>query len=128
MAAPQAAGRFKEVGEEDITRLRGMTLFGMIKQMQHLCGVASMIVSPSGALSPSGFALGWQSSPGGYNHAGNPYRDVTFVYYNSLSWEDPIYMRSDRTWPSITSVVFAMMLPMVKMPLMSLQRDKTATF
>ena len=58
MAAPQAAGRFKEVGEEDITRLRVMTLFGMIKQMQHLCGVASMIVSPSGALSPSGIALG----------------------------------------------------------------------
>ena len=59
MAAPQAAGRFlKEVGEEDITRLRGMTLFGIIKQMQHLCGVASMHVPPSGALSPSGFALG----------------------------------------------------------------------
>ena len=44
----------KEVGEEDITRLRGMTLFGIIKQMQHLCGVASMIVSPLGAFSPSG--------------------------------------------------------------------------
>ena len=51
MAAPQAAGHIKEVGEEDITRLRGM-LFGMIKQMQHLCGVANMIVSPEGALSP----------------------------------------------------------------------------
>ena len=50
----QTAGRFKEVGEEDITILRGMTLFGIIKQMQHLCGVASMIVSPSGAFSPSG--------------------------------------------------------------------------
>ena len=48
MAAPQATGRFKEVGEKDITRLRGMTLFGIIKQMYHLCGVASMIVSPSG--------------------------------------------------------------------------------
>ena len=35
MAAPQAAGRFKEVGKEDITRLRGM-LFGTIKQMQHV--------------------------------------------------------------------------------------------
>ena len=54
MAAPQAAGRFKEAGEEHITRLRGMTLFGIIKQMQHLCGVSSMIVSPLGALSPSG--------------------------------------------------------------------------
>ena len=54
MAAPQAAGLFKEVGEEDIPRLRGMTLFGIIKQMQHLCGVASMIVSSSGDLSPSG--------------------------------------------------------------------------
>ena len=72
MAVPQAAGRFKEMGEEDITRLRGMTLFGIIKQMQHLCGVASMIVSPLGALSPSGFALGRQSSLGRYNHAGNP--------------------------------------------------------
>ena len=66
MAAPQAAGRFKEVGEEDIKRLRGMTLFDIIKQMQHLCGVASMIVSPSC------FALGWQSSLGGYYHAGHP--------------------------------------------------------
>ena len=44
MAAPQAAGRFKRVGEEHITRLRGMTLFGIIKQMQHLCGVASMML------------------------------------------------------------------------------------
>ena len=40
MAAPK-------VGEEDITRLRGMTFFGIIKQMQHFSGVASMIVSPS---------------------------------------------------------------------------------
>ena len=72
MSAPQAAGRFKEVEEEDITRLRGMTLFGIIKQMQHLCGVASMIVSPEGALSTSGFALGWQNSLGGYNLASNP--------------------------------------------------------
>ena len=56
MAAPQAADRFKEVGEEDITRLRGM-LFGIITQMQHLHGVANMIVSPSGALSPLGFAF-----------------------------------------------------------------------
>ena len=40
MAAPQAAGRCKEVGEEDITRMRGMTSIGIIKQMQHLCGVA----------------------------------------------------------------------------------------
>ena len=64
MTAPQAAGRFKEVGEEDITRLCGM-LFGIIKQMQHLCGVANMIVSPSGAVT---LALGWQSSHrGGYN-------------------------------------------------------------
>ena len=55
MTAAQAAGRFKEVVEEDITRLCGI-LFGIIKQMQHLCGVASMSVS----------------SPGGYNHAGNP--------------------------------------------------------
>ena len=61
MAAPQATGRFKEVGEEDITR-RGMTLFGIIKQMQHLCGVANMIVSPSGAVT---LALRWQSSRGG---------------------------------------------------------------
>ena len=53
MAAPQADG-IKEVGEDDITRLCGMTLFGIIKQMQHLCGVASMIVSPLGALSPEG--------------------------------------------------------------------------
>ena len=57
MAAPQATDRFKEVGEEDITRLRGMTLFGIITQMQHLHGVANMIVSPLGALSPSGFAF-----------------------------------------------------------------------
>ena len=49
-----------------------MWLFGIIKQMQHLCGVASMIVSPSGALSPEGKARGCQSSLGGYNHAGNP--------------------------------------------------------
>ena len=72
MASPQASGRFKEVGEEqDIARLCGM-LFGIIKQMQHLCGVANMIVSPSGALSPLGFALGWQSPLGVYNHVGNP--------------------------------------------------------
>ena len=57
MASPQAAGHFKEVGEEDITRLRDI-LFSIIKQMQHLCGVANMNVSPSGAMSPSGFALG----------------------------------------------------------------------
>ena len=30
----------EEVGEEDITRLRGITCFDIIKQMQHLCGVA----------------------------------------------------------------------------------------
>ena len=59
------------MGKEDITRLHGMMLFGIIKQMQHLCGVASKIVSPSGALSPLGFALGWQSSLGEYNHTGN---------------------------------------------------------
>ena len=45
MAALQTAGHFKEVEEDDITRLRGM-LFGITKQMQHLCGVAKMIVSP----------------------------------------------------------------------------------
>ena len=67
MAAPQAAGCFNEVGEEDITRLRGMTLFDKIKQMQHLCCVATMIVSPSGALSG---ALSPQL-PRGYNHGGN---------------------------------------------------------
>ena len=71
MAAPQAPGRFKEEGEEDITRLRGMTLFGIIKQMQHLCGVASMIVSPSEARVtklPRGIQSCWQ-----------PHRDVAFV-------------------------------------------------
>ena len=53
-----------------MTGLLGMTLFGIIKQMQHLFGVAIMIVSPSGALSPSGD----KASFGGYNHAGNPQR------------------------------------------------------
>ena len=32
-------------------------LFGIIKRMQHLCGVASMIVSPEGALSPEGLCI-----------------------------------------------------------------------
>ena len=80
MAAPQAAGRFKEVGEEDITRLRGMTLFGIIKQMQHLCGVASMIVSPSGALSPRVTKL-----PRGIQSCWQPHRDVAFVYCSPAS-------------------------------------------
>ena len=49
--------------------------------MQHLCGVASMIVSPEGALSPEGKNRWWQSSRGGYNHAGNPTEMLHLFYY-----------------------------------------------
>ena len=42
--------------QADITRLRGI-LFGIIKQMQHLCGVANMVVYPSGDKAPSGDAI-----------------------------------------------------------------------
>ena len=51
------------------------------KQMQHLCGVASMIVSPEGALSPEGKARGWERSRGGYNHAGNTTEMLHLFYY-----------------------------------------------
>ena len=77
----QAAGCFKEVEEEDITRLRGMTLFGIIKQMQHLCGVASMIVSPS--CIPLFVTLGlcpqMTKLPRGIQSCWQPHRDVAFV-------------------------------------------------
>ena len=51
------------------------------KQMQHLCRVASMIASPEGALSPEVKARGWQSSRGGYNHAGNTTEMLHLFYY-----------------------------------------------
>ena len=69
MAAPQAAGRFKEVGEEDITRLRGI-LFGLIKQMQHLCWVANMNVSPRELCHP--WVTKLPRGHGGHNQVSNP--------------------------------------------------------
>ena len=54
-------------------------LFGIIKQMWHPCGVANMVVYPSWALSPSGYALGWQCSLGVDNHVSNP-AGMSYLY------------------------------------------------
>ena len=54
-------------------------LFGIIKQIWHPCGFANMIVYPSWALSPSGYALGWQCSLGVDNHVGKP-TGMSYLY------------------------------------------------
>ena len=63
-------------------------VFGIIKQIWHLCGVANMIVYPSWSLSPSGYALGWQCSLGVDNHVGNP-TEMSYLYnYNTVPYFD----------------------------------------
>ena len=51
-----------------------------IIQIWHPCGVANMIVYPSWAVSPSGYALGWQCSRGVDNHVGNP-TGMSYLFY-----------------------------------------------
>ena len=57
----------------------GGELFGIIKQIWHPCRVANMIIYPSWALSPSGYALVWPYSRGVDNHVGNP-TGISYLY------------------------------------------------
>ena len=52
-----------------------------IIQIWHRCGVANMIVYPKWALSPLGYALGWQCSQGVDYHVGNPTVMPYLFYY-----------------------------------------------
>ena len=86
---PSEFCKFQLVMDFGCPGVRGV-LFGIIKQMWHPCGVANMVVYPSWALSPSGYALGWQCSLGVDNHVSNPagmsylYNSTTFLH-GSLS-------------------------------------------
>ena len=63
-----------------------------IKQMQHLCGVASMIVSSEKSLSPQGKARGWQSSQGDTIMLATPFEFVLLyrtTSYHAVLWYPP---------------------------------------
>ena len=79
-------------------------LFGIIKQMWHPCGVANMVVYPSWALSPSGYALGWQCSLGVDNHVSNP-AGMSYLYIIAIFSIRPDLLCSQTFWLSITSLI-----------------------
>ena len=67
-------------------------------QIWHPCGVANMIVYPSWALSPLGYACGWQCSLGVDNHVGNPTGMSYFFYYTKQPPLTPGHPKPKTSW------------------------------
>ena len=59
-------------------------------QIWHPCGVANMVVYPEWALSPSGYALGWQCSRGVDYHVSNPAGMSHLFYYTEQHPPPPL--------------------------------------